>query len=97
MSHDQVRCIKWSPDDTQIVSCSMDGAVYEWNVLTGKREKECVVKSSKYTSLAVTSDLRTTFVVSTDSTLSELFLAESNVICKTSEILQSLPVHLFLL
>lgn len=76
----KVRCIKWSPDDTQIVSCSMDGAVYEWNVLTGKREKECVVKSSKYTSLAVTSDLRTTFVVSTDSTLSELFLAESNVV-----------------
>ena len=57
----------------------MDGAVYEWSVLSGRREKECVVKSCSYTSLAVTPDLRTTFVVSTDSTLNEMILADSNV------------------
>ena len=57
----------------------MDGAVYEWSVLSGRREKECVVKSCSYTSLAVTPDLRTTFVVSTDSTLNEMILADSTV------------------
>ena len=75
----QVRCIKWSSDDTRIVSCSMDGAVYEWNILSGRREKECVVKSCSYTCLALTSDLRTTFVVSSDYTLNEMILADSNV------------------
>jgi WD40 repeat protein len=76
----KVRCIKWSQDDTQIVSCSMDGAVYEWGVLSGRRENECVVKSCSYTSLTLTPDLRTTFVVSTDSTLSEMILADSTVV-----------------
>lgn len=74
-----MRCIKWSPDDTRIVSCSVDGAVYEWNILTGKREKECVVKSCSYTSLTLTPDFRTTFVVSSDHTLNEMILADSNV------------------
>ena len=57
----------------------MDGAVYEWNILSGKREKECVVKSCSYTCLALTPDLRTTFAVSSDHTLKEMILADSNV------------------
>ena len=57
----------------------MDGAVYEWNVLSSKREKECVVKSCSYTSLALSPDLRTTFAVGSDSTLKEMILADSNV------------------
>ena len=62
----------------------MDGAVYEWGVLSGRRENECVVKSCSYTSLTLTPDLRTTFVVSTDSTLSEMILADSTVRCLIS-------------
>ena len=59
----------------------MDGAVYEWGVLSGRRENECVVKSCSYTCLTLTPDLRTTFVVSTDSTLSEMILTDSTVRC----------------
>ena len=57
----------------------MDGAVYEWNVQECKRERECVLKSCSYTSLAVTPDLRTTFAVGSDGTLKEIVLADANV------------------
>ncbi len=57
----------------------MDGAVYEWNVQACKRERECVLKSCSYTSLAMTPDLRTTFAVGSDRTLKEIVLADSNV------------------
>ena len=75
----QVRCIMWSPDDSHLVSCSMDGAVYEWNVEMCKRERESVLKTCSYTSLALTPDLRTTFAVGSDCTLKEIILADSNV------------------
>lgn len=75
----QVKCLVWSHDDTSITSCSMDGAVYEWNVLACRREKECVLKSCAYTSISLSPDLRSTFAVGSDHTLKEIILAEANV------------------
>ena len=69
----------WNPDDTRLISCSMDGAIYEWNVQTFKRERECVLKTCSYTSVALTPDLRTTFAVGNDHTLKEIILQDSNV------------------
>lgn len=80
----KVRCIVWSPDDSRLVTCSMDGAVYEWTVQSYKRERECVLKSCSYTSLAVTPDLRTTFAVGSDRTLKEMILADSNILRQVS-------------
>ncbi len=77
--HIQVRCILWSQDDSRLVSCSMDGAIYEWNVQACKRENENVLKGCSYTSLAITADLKTTFAVGSDRTLKEINLPESNV------------------
>ncbi len=75
----QVRCILWSQDDSRLISCSLDGAIYEWNVQACKRENESVLKGCSYTSLAITSDLRTTFAVGSDQTLKEIILPDSNV------------------
>ena len=69
----------WNPDDTRLISCSMDGAIYEWNVESFKRERECVLKTCSYTSVALTPDLRTTFAVGNDHTLKEIILQDSNV------------------
>ena len=55
----------WSADDTRLVSCGAEGAVYEWNVHTGKRESENVLKSCVYTGVAVSSDARTIFAAGT--------------------------------
>ena len=50
----------------------MDGAVYEWNVYTGKRDGESVLKSCSYTGVAVSPDGRTTYAVGSDKTLKEI-------------------------
>ena len=71
--------MRWSPDDSHLISCSADGAVYDWNIQDCKRERECVLKTCSYTSLTFTSDLRATFAVGSDRTLKEINLQESSV------------------
>ncbi|XP_071773803.2 cilia and flagella associated protein 57 [Centroberyx gerrardi] len=68
----KVRAIEWSADDSRLVSCGMDGAVYEWNTQTSKRESESVLKSCSYTGVAFSSDCRTIFAVGTDHSLKEI-------------------------
>lgn len=68
----KVRCVEWSLDDGRLVSCGMDGAVYEWNTQTGKRESESVLKSCGYTGVAFSSDCKTALAVGTDLTLKEI-------------------------
>ncbi|XP_029362494.1 cilia- and flagella-associated protein 57 isoform X2 [Echeneis naucrates] len=68
----KVRSIKWSQDDSWLVSCGMDGAVYEWNTQTGKRESENVLKTCSYTGVAYSSDCKTILAVGTDLTLKEI-------------------------
>ncbi|KAK0134411.1 Cilia- and flagella-associated protein 57 [Merluccius polli] len=61
----KVQAVAWSADDGRLVSCGADGAVYEWNVFSGKRESESVLKSCVYTGVAVSSDARTIFAAGT--------------------------------
>ncbi|XP_033939844.1 cilia- and flagella-associated protein 57 isoform X2 [Pseudochaenichthys georgianus] len=68
----KVRGIEWSLDDGRLVSCGMDGAVYEWNAQTGKRESESVLKSCSYTDVSFSSDGKTILAVGTDLTLKEI-------------------------
>lgn len=74
----KVRCIVWSADDSRIVSCGMDGAVYEWDSFSGKRIGESVLKSCSYTGVAVTPDGKTTFATGSDKTLKEI--ADSQIL-----------------
>ncbi|XP_062337115.1 cilia- and flagella-associated protein 57-like [Osmerus eperlanus] len=68
----KVRAIVWSTDDSRLVSCGMDGAVYEWNSLTSKRESENVLKSCSYTAVTISPDAKSIFAVGTDCTLKEI-------------------------
>ncbi|PIK39548.1 putative cilia- and flagella-associated protein 57 [Apostichopus japonicus] len=68
----KVRSVVWSSDDSKIISCGMDGAVYEWNSYSGKREGESVLKSCSYTSVTTTPDGKTTFAVGSDRTVKEI-------------------------
>ncbi|XP_018608707.1 cilia- and flagella-associated protein 57 [Scleropages formosus] len=68
----KVRGIVWSMDDSRLVSCGMDGAVYEWNTLNGKRESESVLKSCSYNSVTMSPDGKTFFSVGTDCTVKEI-------------------------
>lgn len=68
----QVRGIEWSLDDSRLVSCGMEGAVYEWNTQSGKRVSESVLNSCSYTDVAFSSDCKSILAVGTDLTLREI-------------------------
>uniref|UniRef100_A0A8C9LBG8 Cilia and flagella associated protein 57 n=1 Tax=Pavo cristatus TaxID=9049 RepID=A0A8C9LBG8_PAVCR len=73
----KIRAVKWSADDSKCFSCDTHGAVYEWNLSTGKREMECVLTSCIYSSIALHSDSRIIFAVGSDQTLKEI--SESSI------------------
>ena len=68
----KVRSVAWSSDDQRLVTCGVDGAVYEWDALTGRRLAENVLKSCSYNGVALTPDAKTTFAVGSDHTLKEI-------------------------
>ncbi|XP_032825748.2 cilia- and flagella-associated protein 57 [Petromyzon marinus] len=75
----KVRGLAWSVDDARLVSCGLDGAVYEWSPLSGRRDAECVVKACAYTGVAVAPDARAAvYAVGSDRTLKEI--ADSQVV-----------------
>ncbi|XP_068808902.1 cilia- and flagella-associated protein 57 isoform X4 [Struthio camelus] len=74
----KIRAVKWSADDAKLVSCDTHGAVYEWNLLTGKRESECVLRSCSYSSIALSPFAKITFAVGSDQTLKEI--SESSIL-----------------
>ncbi|XP_071666051.1 cilia- and flagella-associated protein 57 isoform X3 [Patagioenas fasciata] len=73
----KIQAVKWSSDDAKLVSCDTYGAVYEWNLSTGERESECVLKSCIYSSIAPSSDAKVIFAVGSDQTLKEI--SESSI------------------
>ncbi|XP_056149801.1 cilia- and flagella-associated protein 57-like [Lampris incognitus] len=71
--HDgKVGAIAWTPDDSRLVSCGMDGAVYKWDTRSSKLETACVLKSCSYTGVAISTDIRNIFAIGTDHTLKEI-------------------------
>lgn len=68
----QIRSLAWNVDDSKLISAGTDGAVYEWNLSTGKRETECVLKSCSYNSVTVSPDAKIIFAVGSDQTLKEI-------------------------
>uniref|UniRef100_A0A0B7A6G0 Cilia- and flagella-associated protein 57 n=1 Tax=Arion vulgaris TaxID=1028688 RepID=A0A0B7A6G0_9EUPU len=74
----KVRAVVWSADDSKLISCGMDGAVYEWDTFTGKRLSESVWKTCSYSSVTVTPDGKSTFAVGSDRTIKEI--ADSQIL-----------------
>ncbi|XP_017680257.1 PREDICTED: cilia- and flagella-associated protein 57 [Lepidothrix coronata] len=73
----KIHAIKWSADDAKFVSCDTHGAVFEWNLMTGKKESECVLKTCIYSSISLSSDAKIIFAVGSDQTLKEI--SESSI------------------
>uniref|UniRef100_A0A8D1WZJ7 EML-like second beta-propeller domain-containing protein n=1 Tax=Sus scrofa TaxID=9823 RepID=A0A8D1WZJ7_PIG len=74
----KIRSVAWNTDDSKLISCGTDGAVYEWNLSSGKRETECVLKSCSYNCVTISPDGKIIFAVGSDQTLKEI--ADSSVL-----------------
>ncbi|KAM7099461.1 cilia- and flagella-associated protein 57 [Molossus nigricans] len=78
----KIRSVVWNADDSKLISCGTDGAVYEWNLSTGKRETECVLKSCSYNCVTISPDSKIIFAVGSDHTLKEI--ADSSILREMS-------------
>uniref|UniRef100_A0A183SVB8 WD_REPEATS_REGION domain-containing protein n=1 Tax=Schistocephalus solidus TaxID=70667 RepID=A0A183SVB8_SCHSO len=74
----KIRCLLWTNEDQKLISCGMDGAVYEWDVNTGKtlitrrRISENVMKSCSYSCVTATKDGSRTYAVGSDRKIKEI-------------------------
>ena len=82
----EVTSVCWSVDDLKLVSCADNGSVYEWNISTGERIHEVVVKTCPFSYLALSPDSTTTYAVGADKTVKQM--------CKSS-IVQEIDLHSF--
>ncbi|KAF6107969.1 cilia and flagella associated protein 57 [Phyllostomus discolor] len=74
----KIRSVVWNADDSRLISCGTDGAVYEWSLSSGKRETECVLKSCSYNCVTISPDAKIIFAVGSDHTLKEI--ADSSIL-----------------
>ena len=68
----KVTSIQWSQDDLKLVSCADNGSVYEWNVATGERVHEVVVKTCSFSYLTLSPDSENIYAVGSDRTMKQL-------------------------
>jgi cilia- and flagella-associated protein 57 len=65
----KVRSICWSLDDNRIVSCGLDGNVYDWNVSTLKRDSEQSWNNVLMSSACFSPDSKFVYAVGSDGLL----------------------------
>ncbi|KAL6588697.1 WD40 repeat-like protein [Neocallimastix sp. 'constans'] len=88
----KINSIKWSKDDTKMVSCGKDGAVYLWSIIgfqQKKREGEHVLKNCNYTCAILAHNNNTIYAVGSDKTLKEIEDSQVTKELKTDEIILS--------
>ncbi|KAI8618896.1 WD40-repeat-containing domain protein [Chytriomyces sp. MP71] len=65
----KVKSICWSADDSRLVSCGLDGNVFDWNVTLLKKEGEFSSANALFTSACYASDLKTIYSVGSDGNI----------------------------
>jgi WD40 repeat protein len=52
----KVRSVHWSSDDSTLVSCGMDGAVYEWELKEGTHTQEYIQKGCNFAAACISNE-----------------------------------------
>nr|CAD7457121.1 unnamed protein product [Timema tahoe] len=68
----KVRSVVWTNNDQKMVTCGTEGAVYEWDITTGKRVGEIIAKACIFTGVAVTSEGKSSYGVGSDGLIREI-------------------------
>ncbi|KAJ1523827.1 hypothetical protein ONE63_010385 [Megalurothrips usitatus] len=68
----EIKRMIWTPDDLKLISCGLEGAVYEWEVATGSRISEVITKSCGYSDICVTTDGKSIYSVGSDGYIKEM-------------------------
>jgi len=72
----QVEGIAWSQDDTRLITCGVDGAMYTWDTASGVRLEEIVTKHSPYFGVSTIASGKTCFLTSGKDSLKVIHEAQ---------------------
>jgi WD40 repeat protein len=62
----KVKSLYWGKDDTKLISCGTDGAVYGWSLESMKRDNENILKGCSYSSAVCTPSSQVIYAVGSD-------------------------------
>ncbi|KAL7287547.1 hypothetical protein TKK_0018316 [Trichogramma kaykai] len=67
-----IKNVVWGPEDTKMYSIGSEGAIYEWNTITGQRASEVVLKNVTLNGIVLSADGVTAFCISGDGRIHEI-------------------------
>ncbi|CAI9739341.1 ciliaflagella57-likeassociated and flagella-associated 57-like [Octopus vulgaris] len=82
----KIRTTVWCMDDDNLISCDLGGAIYEWEIKTGKRISHCALKSCAYNDLAMNFEKKI-YVVGSDYSLKEIYKSQLLRALRTENVL----------
>jgi hypothetical protein len=80
----KIKSLSWSKNDSYLISCGSDGAVYGWSILSKKRENENILKGCVYHDATSSQDGGTMYAAGSDGLLKEI---------KDSQIIKEIKVE----
>ena len=86
--NDKVEAVIWNADDSRVLSCGLDGAIYDWDYKTGRRIGQCVLTTCRYTDITTHLGNKYIYAVGSDRTLKEIL---------ESDVLRAVPLEEVLL
>ena len=69
---EKIQGIAWSQDDVKLVSIGSEGAIYEWDMKTGIRTSEVVLKGVSLQGIVLSFDEVTSYCISSDNRIHEI-------------------------
>ncbi|OXA41793.1 Cilia- and flagella-associated protein 57 [Folsomia candida] len=75
----KIRKIYWTLDDNKVITAGGDGAIYEWDVQTGKRTADLVKRESKLASVVATPDAKIYFAINSTH-IKEIQIQEGTIL-----------------
>lgn len=67
-----VKALLWSQTDMMMLSMGMEGAIYEWDMATGTRSGEIILKGLNLHDFALSSDMSYAYCIAHDDRIREI-------------------------
>jgi hypothetical protein len=67
-----VTSLFWTQRDLKLVSCGVEGAIYDWDIPSGTRVAEIISEGRIFSNVVATSDGKTSFGTGSDGCITEV-------------------------
>ncbi|CAL7949933.1 unnamed protein product [Xylocopa violacea] len=68
----KVKTLTWTRTDTKLITLGTEGAIYQWDISTGRRTSEIILKGINLYDIAVSADEQITYCIADDNTIREI-------------------------